>query len=271
MKIRLSTWNINSARLRMPQILRFLDEYNVDILCLQEIKCTNEQFPRDGLKERGYDHVALNGQKAYHGVATLSRLPMQAGSSRIFGGIDEARHLCVEFPRIRPGGQPLQLHNFYVPAGGDVPDAAINPKFAHKLDFLEEMAALFRRQKKSPAPMILAGDLNIAPLENDVWSHRQMLKTVSHTPIEVEHLARVSRSLGWVDAMRCHVREDEKLFTWWSYRARDWKKSNRGRRLDHVWVSPALAGCSKNMQVVEAARSWERPSDHAPVIIDLEI
>ena len=119
--------------------------------------------------------------------------------------------------------------------------------------------------------MILVGDLNIAPLENDVWSHKQMLKIVSHTPIEVEHLDKVAQSLSWIDTMRCHISSDEKLFTWWSYRAKDWQASNRGRRLDHVWMTPELEGCSTDMQVVEPARSWERPSDHAPVIVDLKI
>ncbi len=270
MKMRLATWNINSARLRLPQIIRFLQEYDVDVLCLQEIKCTNEQFPLEELAGLGYSHVALNGQKAYHGVATLSRLPLQQRECRIYGGIEEARHVNIALPQVRHRGAAVQIHNFYVPAGGDIPDAQTNPKFRHKLDFLNDMARTFETQKSANEPMILVGDLNVAPRENDVWSHRQMLKIVSHTPIEVEHLDRVSASLDWIDAMRCHVPDEEKLFTWWSYRARDWKKSNRGRRLDHVWMTPELEGCAADMQVVEPARSWERPSDHAPVIVDLQ-
>jgi len=268
-KIRLATWNINSARLRMPQILRFLKDYEVDVLCLQEIKCQNDQFPQEELHALGYEHIALNGQKAYHGVATVSRLPLAIVDKTVFGGIDEARHLNIELTTVQRAGQPVQIHNFYVPAGGDVADAALNPKFAHKMQFLEDMASAFTKQKPAAAPMILVGDLNIAPMENDVWSHKQMLKVVSHTPIEVEQLLKVTQSLDWIDALRCHVPENEKLFTWWSYRSKDWKKSNRGRRLDHVWVTPNLEGICTNMQVVEPARSWERPSDHAPVIVDL--
>jgi len=270
-KIRLATWNINSARLRMPQILRFLKEYEVDVLCLQEIKCQNEQFPQEELCALGYVHIALNGQKAYHGVATVSRLPLNIVEKTVFGGIDEARHLNIELTEVKRARQLVQIHNFYVPAGGDVADAGLNPKFAHKLQFLEDMASSFSQQKMNAPPMILVGDLNIAPLANDVWSHKQMLKVVSHTPIEVEQLLKVSQSLDWIDALRCHVPESEKLFTWWSYRAKDWKKSNRGRRLDHVWMTPDLAGACTDMQVVEPARSWERPSDHAPVIVDLAI
>ncbi len=271
MNIRLATWNINSARLRMPQILRFLQEYDVDVLCLQEIKCQNEQFPLEELAAKGYEHVKLNGQKAYHGVATLARMPLRTVERTVFGGINEARHLNVEMPGVKRGGKPVQIHNFYVPAGGDAPDIKTNPKFAHKLDFLTDMATKFGKQKDRDDPMILVGDLNIAPLENDVWSHKKMLKIVSHTPIEVEHLDKVAQSLSWIDAMRCHVPVEEKLFTWWSYRAKDWQASNRGRRLDHVWVTPSLDGCATHMQVVEPARSWERPSDHAPVIVDLKI
>ena len=271
MKIKLATWNINSARLRMPQILRFLQEYDVDVLCLQEIKCMNDQFPCEELASLGYDHVALNGQKAYHGVATIARIPLRTLDSTIYGGIDEARHINVELPGVKRNGTAVQIHNFYVPAGGDVADSKVNPKFAHKLAFLSDMATSFNKQKSQNAPMILVGDLNIAPLENDVWSHKQMLKIVSHTPIEVEHLDKVAQSLSWIDAMRCHVPADDKLFTWWSYRAKDWKASNRGRRLDHVWVTPSLEGCATQMQVVEPVRSWERPSDHAPVIVDFKI
>ena len=271
MKIRLATWNINSARLRMPQILRFLQDYDVDVLCLQEIKCMNEQFPLEDLAQLGFKYVELNGQKAYHGVATIARIPLRMVERTVFGGIEEARHLNVELTGIKRGGIPVQIHNFYVPAGGDIADAKVNPKFRHKLDFLTDMATTFSKRQSEKTPMILVGDLNIAPLENDVWSHKQMLKVVSHTPIEVEHLDGVYQSLNWIDAMRCQVPHEEKLFTWWSYRAKDWKASNRGRRLDHVWMTPELEGCAAGIQVVETARSWERPSDHAPVIVDLAL
>ena len=117
--------------------------------------------------------------------------------------------------------------------------------------------------------MILVGDLNIAPLEHDVWSHKQLLKIVSHTPIEVEKLTAMQNSIGWVDAMRHFVPADEKLYTWWSYRNNDWRATNRGRRLDHIWVTPPLAGSLKGMQIAQETRDWAPPSDHVPVIVDL--
>lgn len=116
---------------------------------------------------------------------------------------------------------------------------------------------------------VLVGDLNIAPLEQDVWSHRQLLKIVSHTPPETERLMAWQQT-GFIDAMRHFVPPAEKLYTWWSYRNRDWSASNRGRRLDHVWVTPDLKDALRGMQVLRHARDWEKPSDHVPVILDID-
>ena len=140
-------------------------------------------------------------------------------------------------------------------AGGDLPDPLLNEKFRHKLDFLEAMDAWFRGMRtKAKNRMIMVGDLNVAPLPTDVWSHKQLLKVVSHTPIEVERLARVQASHDWVDLMRRHVPAEEKLFTWWSYRNRDWRASNRGRRLDHIWATPSIAKASCGVEVVREGR-----------------
>jgi exodeoxyribonuclease-3 len=113
---------------------------------------------------------------------------------------------------------------------------------------------------------VLVGDLNVAPLETDVWSHKQLLKVVSHTPVETQGLERARRAGGWVDLMRRFVPPEQKLFTWWSYRSPDWTVNDRGRRLDHIWATPGLAGAATRMAVLREARSWERPSDHVPVI-----
>ncbi|PCJ34630.1 MAG: hypothetical protein COA75_12660 [Cellvibrionales bacterium] len=118
---------------------------------------------------------------------------------------------------------------------------------------------------------ILVGDLNIAPLENDVWSHKQLLKIVSHTPLECETMIKLMEQHNWFDVMRHFVPEPERLYSWWSYRAKDWKTSNKGRRLDHIWCSQTLKDNMKSMQVLEDARGWVKPSDHAPVMVDMEI
>lgn len=254
----IATWNINSVRLRADLVCDFLTRHQPDILCLQEIKCQNDAFPLKAFAALGYSHAAINGQKGYHGVATLSRHPLTMVETREFCGMGDCRHAATAHTL---GGRELLVHNFYVPAGGDIADPAANPKFAHKLAFLEEMKAL-----AATPGAILVGDLNIAPLEHDVWSHRQLLDVVSHTPVETDAMKALIRDGGWVDVMRRHAPEPEKLYTWWSYRAADWEASNRGRRLDHVWASGDIAAGLAGVDILREARGWQRPSDHVPVI-----
>ncbi|QDZ01744.1 exodeoxyribonuclease III [Nitratireductor mangrovi] len=262
MSFSIATWNINSVRLRLPLVEQFLKRYQPDILCLQETKCPDEFFPAEAFEALGYSHIAISGQKGYHGVATLSRRPIDIVEKRDFCKMGDRRHLSTRFSA---GGRTVLLHNFYVPAGGDEPDPAINPKFRHKLDFIAEMRDV-RAGHDGESGSILVGDLNIAPLETDVWSHKQLLKVVSHTPVETEGLESMRTGGGWTDLMRAHIPPEERLYTWWSYRARDWEASDRGRRLDHVWTSPNVAADMREVEVVRAARGWERPSDHVPVI-----
>ena len=132
------------------------------------------------------------------------------------------------------------------------------------------MTGWFKDRYTNDQPLIAVGDFNIAPGEHDVWSHKQLLKVVSHTPPELERIAKMQNSLDWVDAARHFVPADEKCYSWWSYRNRDWKKSNRGRRLDHIWVTPPLKQSLKAHEVLVDARDWEQPSDHVPVIVDLD-
>lgn len=268
MNIKLATWNINSVRLRINLVERLLADENPDVLCLQEIKCINDAFPVKAFRKAGYEHIAINGQKGYHGVATISRIPLHKVEMRGFCDKGDSRHVAVDLDV--PGG--LTVHNFYVPAGGDEPDPVINPKFAHKLDFLREMTDWYSGlEAKENNRMILVGDLNVAPLEHDVWSHKQLLKVVSHTPIEVELMEQLFASHGWVDVMRKFVPANEKLYSWWSYRAKDWAASDRGRRLDHIWVTPALAYAPQALRVLREARGWERASDHVPVIAEFTL
>ena len=270
MRFRLSTWNINSVRLRLDLVRRFVRAQKPDILCLQEIKCLESNFPFHQLRALGFAHIAVAGQKGYHGVATLSRIPFTLIERRDICGRGHARHLSIALDGT--GKTPLVLHNVYVPAGGDIPDPALNERFRHKLDFLEALACWFEGMRaKAKSRMIMVGDLNVAPLPTDVWSHKQLLKVVSHTPAEVERLERVQASHRWVDVMRRHVPAEQKLFTWWSYRNRDWRASNRGRRLDHIWMTPALDGATRSMTVLDKARDWPRTSDHVPVIADFVI
>ena len=272
MRFRLATWNINSVRLRIDLVARFVHAYRPDVLCLQEIKCVEDAFPALQMHALGFPHVAISGQKGYHGVATLSRIPFTLIETRDICGRGHARHISVALDLAETGKAPLVVHNIYVPAGGDLPDPALNDKFRHKLDFLEAMAAWFGGMRgKRRNRMVMVGDLNVAPLPADVWSHRQLLKVVSHTPPETDRLEQVRASHDWIDVMRRHVPPEQTLFTWWSYRNRDWRASNRGRRLDHIWTTPALGRAAVSMTVADETRDWPRTSDHVPVIADFEI
>jgi exodeoxyribonuclease III len=271
MQITVTTWNINSVRFRIDLVAKFIKSVRPDILCLQETKCPDDSFPRKRFKRLGYEHIALNGQKGHHGVVVLSRLPFEASTIRDYGGKSDCRHIAVMLGEQAGLKDPITLHNFYVPAGGDIPDPALNPKFAHKLAFLDEMHASETLRPAANDRAIIVGDLNVAPLECDVWSHKQLLSVVSHTPIECKKLLGVQKAGGWIDAVRAFVPEPTKLYTWWSYRSPDWTKSNKGRRLDHIWTSDILADCVAAVTVAKDYRSAKRPSDHVPVTATLEL
>ena len=264
MKLRIVTWNINSVRLRAEQVARFVSQYAPDVVCLQEIKCRDGEFPASAFVDMGLPHLAVKGQKGWHGVATASRLPIEAGPVLEVCKRGEAR--CVS--AVIAG---VEIHNFYVPAGGDAPDRELNPKFDHKLDFFERLSSeMATRDPK--APLLVTGDLNVAPGEHDVWNHKYMSKIVSHTPVEIEAMTRLKASLGFTDLVREAIPDPEKLYSWWSYRAADFRLSGRGLRLDHLWASPGLAAKStRAARVHDDVRAWERPSDHAPVSVDLDV
>ncbi len=261
--VSITTWNINSVRLRIDQVTRFLAEKAPDVLCLQEIKCQEPQFPYEAFRAAGYEHFAVHGQKGYHGVATVSRLPMHEIDRHDWQANGEARHVAV-----RLDDHDIAIDNVYVPAGGDIPDRAVNAKFGQKLDFLERMT---RWAETVDRPTLIVGDFNIAPLESDVWSHKQLLKVVSHTPLEVETLARFQAAHGWVDIGREHIAAPQRYYSWWSYRAKNWRTGDRGRRLDHMWASPALAAQATAHGVYEDARDWEKPSDHIPLTTEFAL
>jgi exodeoxyribonuclease III len=265
MQLTLTSWNINSVRLRIGQVQRVLADIQPDILCLQETKCPDDQFPLKELHGLGYVHTAILGQKGYHGVAIASRLPLKGSQGLPFGGKADARHIAVQLGEAAGKAAGFTVHNFYVPAGGDLADPDLNPKFAHKLAFLQDLRDWGARDHPAREKTILVGDLNIAPLEHDVWSHKQLLNVVSHTPIETEALETLRIEGGWVDAMR-HLRpEPEKIYTWWSYRSPDWAASNKGRRLDHIWMSPDLLPALLSTDIYRDTRGWDRPSDHVPL------
>jgi exodeoxyribonuclease III len=268
MRLRVATWNINSVRLRADQVARFVAESGTDVVCLQETKCREGEFPLAAFADMGLPHVRIAGQKGWHGAAIVSRLPI--GDAPRLDVCREGHARCVS--GLIAG---VEVQNFYIPAGGDTPDREANPKFDHKLDFYERLTAEMAGRDPS-APLLLAGDFNIAPGEHDVWNHRHMSRIVSHTPIEVETLRRLQVAGRFTDLVREAIPDPQKLFSWWSYRAADFRASNRGLRLDHLWASPGLMSAARadgrvSAEVHDRVRAWERPSDHAPVTVDLQL
>lgn len=262
MPFTLATWNINSVRLRAELVLKLLREEAPDVLCLQECKSPVDKMPFDLFAQAGYGYWAARGQKGYNGVAILSRLPLEDAGHIDWCGRGDARHVAAWLEN------GVVIHNCYIPAGGDVPDRSVNEKFGHKLDTLTELRDHFGANR--PEKSILVGDLNIAPREDDVWSHKQLLKVVSHTPIEVEHLADAQDAGAWVDVTRADI-PDGQLYSWWSYRARDWDAADKGRRLDHIWASRDIAAAGHGSRILRDARGWQQPSDHAPVFASFDL
>ncbi len=261
MRLTVSTWNINSVRFRIDIVEQFLKQEQPDVLCLQETKVIDGDFPETPFRALGYDQVIKHGQRMHHGVAIIARVPVVEDDRFDWQANGEARHVGVRLPN------GVRLENVYVPAGGDVPDRDLNPKFGQKLDFLERMT---RWSEGLGVPSILTGDFNVAPLECDVWNHKALLDVVSHTPIEVEALAGLQAANDWIDLGRRFIPAPERCFTWWSYRAKDWLASDRGRRLDHMWASGDVAARATAHRVCEPCRSWLKPSDHVPIITEFD-
>ena len=264
----IATWNVNSLRRRIESIGWLSDEAGPDIICLQETKVTDDLFPGDALSKHGYPFQAHVGMKGYNGVAIISRLPLRNIEVRSWCEREDARHI---FAIIDTGSYlgEIEVHSVYVPAGGDIPDPLVNPKFEHKLSFLSELSHWWAA-RAAGTRQIMVGDFNIAPLESDVWSHERLKRTVTHTEIEIAHLASLQKSAHWVDAIRLFHPADEPVYTWWSYRAADWELVNKGRRLDHIWISDDLAEHADGITVFRETRDWTPPSDHVPVILSLK-
>jgi exodeoxyribonuclease-3 len=258
------SWNINSLRLRLPVLAKFIKQNNPDIVCLQETKVQDVDFPLAAVRDLGFEFVEFVGEKSYNGVAILSKLPLSDVKKYDIIGYGHKRHIAATLP------DGTILHNFYVPAGGDIPDIALNDKFDFKLKFVDWMSEYFSKYSKDQKSIIL-GDMNIAPDEADVWSHKQLLKVVSHTPIEVEKMKNLQNGLGWIDSHRSLAEADEKLYSWWSYRGKEPFKSNRGRRLDHIWITPNLGKNLQKAEIFKEFRLEERPSDHVPIGVEIII
>ena len=259
--MKLLSWNINSIRSRLSHIEKLIIEESPDILCFQETKVENDKFPKNFFCKLGYKFIHLNGIKSYNGVCIITKQKSEIDKIVNWCDLNDGRHISIKINK-------LNIHNFYIPAGGDEPNPQNNKKFEHKLNFLDELINWSKQNENNKT--ILCGDFNIAPNENDVWSHKQLINTVSHTPIEIKKLNELLNTGPWIDLIKEKVVLPSNLFTWWSYRSPDYKKNNRGRRLDHFWCSLDLESMVKTVKILEHTRDWKKPSDHVPVLINLK-
>lgn len=269
MSLTVVTWNVNSVRFRLDVLARVVERLRPDVLCLQETKVIDDLFPHVAAAVLGFEHRLVHGMKGYNGVAILSRRPLLRAGTRCWLERADCRHAFAEIQA--DDGRPLMIHSLYVPAGGDDPDPERNPKFAHKLRFLDAMADWSREEVGGGGRSVLTGDLNVAPLPSDVWDHRRLIRVVTHTPAEVSRLGQAMDAGGWIDAVRLLHPEPTPVFTWWSYRAGDWRAAGKGRRLDHIWVSADLGARVRSADVLLDARDWAPASDHAPVRVVLDV
>lgn len=246
------TWNVNSVRSRLDRVVAWLERHEPDVVCLQETKTLDETFPREPLEALGYN-LALFGQKAYNGVAILSRQEMTGIRKGLSGDgpEDQKRLIAAEI-------NGVTVINVYVPNGSEVG----SEKFAYKLAWLDRLRADLDSTFDPQAPLVLCGDFNIAPEERDVHDPEEWRGKILFHPDEHAALARL-REWGLVDALRLH-HEEEGLYTWWDYRAASFRR-NRGMCIDHLLLTESLAERCLDVTIDREERAGEKPSDHAPV------
>lgn len=257
---------MNSVRKRLDGLAALIEEEQPDIICLQETKVQDHLFPSSDIAALGYPHQAVHGMKSYNGVALLSRHPLIEPTHIDWCERSDCRHIYAGVDTRGPLGE-IEVHSLYVPAGGDVADPLKNPKFAHKLDFVDALTHWWTARGDTGPPRFMLGDFNIAPLQSDVWSHSRLKNTITHTEIEIQRLMNMQKAGRWVDVIRWFLDEDEEAYTWWSYRATDWQEANKGRRLDHIWASQSAATEVKSVRILRDARDWAPASDHVPVTV----
>lgn len=266
--MRIVSWNINSLLLRLPLLKKLTVDLLPDFILLQETKVQDRYFPTEEIKELGFSYCYFAGEKSYNGVAVLSKVKCCAVEDVNFCINSQKRHISL---RVNTEIGVINLHNLYIPAGGDIPDPNINQKFFHKIDFLDKIIDFFHQQAKKDEFTIIAGDFNIAPMEADVWSHKALINTVSHTEIEISKLNHLKKQGSFIDSHRQIHGLENKLYSWWSYRSPQHTINNRGRRLDHIWITQNISQYLLNAEFFADYRSLARPSDHVPISIDLSI
>jgi exodeoxyribonuclease-3 len=260
--MRIATWNVNSIKQRLDGALAWLAERQPDIVCLQETKCIDAAFPREPFEALGYN-VAVHGQKAFNGVAMLSKYPLEDVTPGLPGddGDDHARFLEGS---VSITGGVLRVACLYLPNG----NPAGTEKYSYKIKWMKRLTGYARERLQRQEPFILAGDYNVIPAEADVYDPRAWLTDALFLPQTREQF-RALANLGLVDAVRA-VSDDSGIYTFWDYQAGAWQR-NKGIRIDHLLLSPQAADLLAAVGIDRHVRSWEKPSDHVPVWVDLAV
>ena len=256
--MKIATWNVNSINIRMEVMLNWLAETQTDVVCLQETKTVDENFPAAAFKEAGYD-AAFMGQKSYNGVAIISRYPIEDVQNNFIDDDDESpkRLIAATIDGIR-------IVNTYIPNGTEI----WSDKFTFKLDWLQRLRRFFDETCDLSKDVLLCGDFNVAPDELDVWSVPVWQGKLHFSKPERAAMHHV-KQWGFVDVFR-KMNGDLQEFSWWNYREGAWQR-NRGLRIDHIWTSPPLANKCTACWIDKAPRTLEKPSDHAPVVAEFKI
>ena len=257
--MKIATWNVNSLTVRLPQVLDWLVANPVDVLCLQELKLSDDKFPLMELEAAGY-HSAVFGQKTYNGVAILSRAPAREVEKNIKGfGDEQSRVIAATLDT--PAGELRVINGYFV--NGQEPGSE---KFAYKMRWLDALREQVRAELAMHPRLVLLGDFNVAPEDRDSYDPDGLRETIHHTTEERQHFRQLI-DLGLSDAFRM-FEQPEKSYSWWDYRMLGFQK-NRGLRIDHILVSNALKPLVKACTIDRAPRKNKQPSDHAPVIVEL--
>ncbi len=260
--MRIATWNVNSIRQRMDNLQAWLKERAPDIVCLQEIKCVDEAFPREPLEALGYN-VAVHGQKTFNGVALLSKLPFDEVASGLLGDDGDVQARFLEALVSTKNGV-LRVVSLYLP-NGNPPDTE---KYTYKLNWMDRLATFSLERLKLEEPLVLAGDYNVIPTAADARRPEAWVKDALYLP-QTREKFRALLNLGLTDAIRAGS-DAADLYTFWDYQAGSWQK-NDGIRIDHLLLSPQAADRLIDAGIDRHVRSWDKPSDHVPVYVDLDI
>ena len=258
--MKIATWNVNSLAARLQHVLDWSAANPVDVLCLQELKLTEDKFPLDALRASGYAHCAVFGQKTYNGVAVMSRTPLRDSVKNIVGFEDDSsRVLSVTLDT--PHGELRLVNGYFV--NGQAPGTE---KFDYKMAWLRGLRDYLREELAHHPRLVLLGDFNIAPEDRDSFDPVGLRETIHHTTEERDHFKKLLE-LGLVDSFR-QFEQPEKSFSWWDYRMLGYQK-NRGLRIDHILVSEPLKPLVKACSIDRVPRKWPKPSDLAPVTMEL--